>query len=235
MVYQYSQKERIIMAMLNSLSNLPILPTLFLLRYYEKIFPYYVGFFSIIVSFMYHLCESLDIKLYLDQLTWHELDNISAIFSFTQMSIPLTKFRYDSDYIRKKNYTSFFITMLFQRRNPWDITNTLMPIFIDYFIAILQIIKYGMPEYNKKTLFQASIFICITSFFFFKGLDDLNDYLRIWHCLWHFGIGISSLYLIQIQEKRFIGYFEIIYIHFGIIKNEGDYDIIELSVNNNEI
>ncbi len=232
MVYQYSKNERIIMAIINSLSNIPILPTIFLLKYYEKIFPYYVGFFSVLVSMMYHICESLEIKLYLDNMTWHELDNIGAIFSFTQMSIPLTKLRHDDDYIRKKNYVSFFITMLYQQRNPWDITNTLMPIFIDFFIAVLQIIKFGMPEYNKKIFLYAFVYIMISTFFFFKGLDDLNDYLRIWHCLWHVGIGVSSLYLIQVQEKRFIGYFEIIFFHFGFIKNLGEYDIIELSVNN---
>ena len=67
MVYQYTKFERIIMGIINSLSNLPIGPTIFLIKYQKKIFSYYLGYFSMIVSIMYHLCESLDIIIFLEQ------------------------------------------------------------------------------------------------------------------------------------------------------------------------
>lgn len=233
MVYQYTQKEKIIMGLINSISNISFAPTVFLIKYYEKVLPYYIGYFSMMVSILYHIGESLDIKIFLEQLKWHELDNIGAIYAFTQMSIPLTRFRHDKNYILKKNYLSFFMVLLFQQRGPWELINTFMPLIIDFSIAIFQVIKYGMPEYNKKTLIKACIFISISLIFFFKGLDDLNDYLRIWHCLWHLSVGLSSLYLIQIQEKRFISYKEIIYIHFGLMKIEKEeYTVVDLTVTN---
>ena len=215
MVYQYTKLERIIMGIINSISNLPIGPTIFLIKYQKKIFSYYLGYFSMIVSIMYHLCESLDIKIILTQKKWHELDNIGAMYAFSQMSVPLTKFAYDLNYITKKNYLFFFLILLFQQRGPWELINTILPLVIDFSIAIIQIIKYGLPKYNKKIMLNAAIFMGISLFFFYKGLDVLNDYLRIWHSLWHFSIGLTSFYLLQIQEKKFISFTEIIYMYFG--------------------
>ena len=63
----------------------------------------------------------------------------------------------------------------------------------------------------------------ISLFFFYKGLDDLNDYLRIWHALWHFFVGITSFYFMQIQEEKFISFKEIFLIYFGLYKNKVDY------------
>jgi hypothetical protein len=36
-------------------------------------------------------------------------------------------------------------------------------------------------------------------YFFIKGLDDENDYLRINHGMWHLFIGIAFFYLYQIK------------------------------------
>ena len=44
---------------------------------------------------------------------------------------------------------------------------------------------------------------------FVKGLDDGNDYLRIYHSLWHVSIGVSSFYLYQLQENKVIHYYNI--------------------------
>ena len=234
MVYQYSQFERIIMAIINSLSNLPIGPTIFLIRYYKNMYSYYLGYFSMIVSIMYHLCESLDVKIFLEQLKWHELDNIGAIFSFSQMSVSLTKFGYDLNYVIKKSHISFFIILLFQQRGPWILKNTILPLVLDFSLAIYQVIRYGKPAYNKDTVYKASILMFISLIFFYKGLDDLNDYLRIWHSLWHISIGITSFYLLQIQEKKFITFKEIIYFQFGIKEDPKDKDV-EINLNANKL
>ena len=72
----------------------------------------------------------------------------------------------------------------------------------------------------------------ISLIFFYKGLDDLNDYLRIWHSLWHVFIGLTSFHLLQIQDKTFISFKEIIYYGFGYIDEIRENDIIfDLTVN----
>ena len=41
----------------------------------------------------------------------------------------------------------------------------------------------------------------IAVFCFVKGLDDLNDYLRIWHGCWHMFGSISLFFTLQTVEK----------------------------------
>ena len=232
MVYQYTQFERIIMAIINSLSNLPIGPTIFLIKYYRNEFSYYMGYFSMVVSIMYHLGESLDVKIFLEQLKWHELDNIGAMYAFSQLSLPLTKLCRNKKYLIIKSYITFFVILLFQQRGPWVLTNTILPLVLDFSLSIIQMIKYGIPDFNKNTLKKALVFMLISLFFFYKGLDDLNDYLRIWHSLWHISIGITSFYLLQIQEPNFMSLKKIIYFYFDIKEDIINKDVeIKLSAN----
>ena len=223
MVFQYTISERIIMGTINSLSNLAILPTILLIFHQKDIFSYYIGYFSMIVSIMYHFCESLDVVIILEQLKWHELDNIGAIYSFSQMTLPLTKKNKDLNYKNTKNYIFFFFLLFIQQRGPWELINTILPLILDFSYAFFLMIKYGKPNYNKSTLHQACFFMLISLFFFYKGLDDLNDYLRIWHAIWHFFVGITSFYFMQIQEEKFISFKEIFLIYFGLDKNKVDY------------
>ncbi len=220
MVFQYTITERIIMGIINSLSNFAILPTVFLIYHQKNIFSYYIGYFSILVSVMYHICESLDIVVILEQLKWHELDNIGAIYSFSQMTLPLTKLNNNLDFKRKKNYIFFFFLLFIQQRGPWVLFNTIFPIVLDFSFSFVLLFLYGKPKYNKSTIKKAGIFMIISLFFFYKGLDDLNDYLRIWHAFWHFFIGITSFYFLQIQEEKYISFKEIFLIHFGYYKNK---------------
>jgi len=230
MVFQYNIWERIIMAILNSLSNLAILPTVFLIYHQKNIFSYYIGYFSMVVSAMYHFCESLDVVIILEQLKWHELDNIGAIYSFSQMTLPLSKLNNDLNFKNKKNYIFFFFLLFIQQRGPWVLFNTIFPIVIDFLFSFLLIFLYGKPIYNKSTLQKACLFMLISLFFFYKGLDDLNDYLRIWHALWHFFIGITSFYFMQIQEEKYISFIEIFLIYFGYNINKIDNNTKEKEV-----
>ena len=209
MVYEYTFLERVIMAFINSISNVFSVPSMFILKKDGKLYEYYFSIFSFITSFMYHFCESLDIEIFLPQLKWHELDNVFSMFCVNQLILSLTKFNYDLKYIRKANYLFVFLTLLFQQRGPWEIQNTLIPLFIYLLISFYQIYKYGLPIYNKKTIVKGGFISFIASLFFYRGLDDLNDYLRIWHCLWHVFIGIASFYLLQIQAKECLSFKEI--------------------------
>ena len=223
MVFQYTISERIIMATFNSLSNFAILPTILLIFHQKDIFSYYIGYFAMIVSIMYHFCESLDVIIILEQLKWHELDNIGAIYSFSQMTLPLTKKFKDINYKTKKNYIFFFFLLFIQQRGPWELINTILPLIIDFSFAFFLMIRYGKPSFNKSTLQKSCLFMLISLIFFYKGLDDLNDYLRIWHALWHFFVGLTSFYFLQIQEEKFISFKEIFFIYFGINENKIDY------------
>ena len=206
MVYEYSYIERVLMAITTSLSNISTIPGLFLMKYQGRIFSYYFSIFGIFVSFMYHLCESLDIIIFIPQLKWHELDNIAAIYCLNNLMLSFTKLGLNIHEIERMNYLSTLLIIIIQKRGPWDLTNTIMPIFICGLYTIYHILRYGMPKYYKYQLIRGSIFFGIGLIMFIRGLDDLNDYIRIYHTLWHLFIGVAFYYLWQIQYKDFVCY-----------------------------
>jgi len=48
---------------------------------------------------------------------------------------------------------------------------------------------------KKYYLQRGLILFFIGIFAFYKGLDEYNDYLRIWHGIWHLAIGTSFFHL----------------------------------------
>ena len=209
MVYEYSFDERILMAITTTLSNVSTIPGLILMKYQGRLFSYYFSIFGIIVSFMYHLCESLDIVIFIPQLKWHELDNIAAIYCLNNLMLSFTKIGINIEEIERKNYLSALLILIIQKRGPWDLTNTILPIVICGIYVIYHLMRYGVPHYYKEQLIKGGIFFMIGLIMFIRGLDDLNDYIRIFHTLWHLFIGISFFYLWQVQYKDFVGYSKI--------------------------
>ena len=209
MVYEYSYLERILMAITTSLSNISTIPGLFLMKYQGRLFSYYFSIFGLFVSFMYHLCESLDIIIFIPQLKWHELDNIAAIYCLNNLMLSFTKMGLNINEIEKTNYLSVLLIIIIQKRGPWDLTNTIMPIILCGIYVIYHIIRYGIPNYYKPQLVKGLIFFGIGLIMFIRGLDDLNDYIRIYHTLWHLFIGVAFYYLWQIQYKDYVSYSKI--------------------------
>ena len=201
MVYEYTRTEQILMAIITGLSNITSLPITLLCYRKHNIYVFALAIFSMITSFLYHVCESLDIALILKQMKWHELDNIGAICSLNSLILVLTHYHNDIPRQNILNYLSLFMTLIFQQRGPWDLINTFLPIIIYGVFAVYDCIKHGMPKYNYQTLWYGGFFLIGAIAMFIRGLDDLNDYLRMYHSLWHVLIGISTFYLWQIQEK----------------------------------
>ena len=209
MAFDYTKNERIIMSIITGMSNITSIPVTILVFRKNNIFTFCFALFSSITSVFYHVCESLDIIIFLPQLKWHELDNIGAICSLNSLILVLTSYFPDLDKQDKLNYFSIFIALIFQQKGPWDILNTLYPIFLFLFIALYDILKRGLPKFNRDALYFGGSVLMIAIAMFVKGLDDGNDYLRIYHSLWHVSIGVSSFYLYQLQENKVIHYYNI--------------------------
>jgi predicted membrane channel-forming protein YqfA (hemolysin III family) len=92
------------------------------------------------------------------------------------------------------------MTFVFQKRGPWDLTNTIMPIVIFILIAIANCVRNGLPKFNFDAMSYGGFYLVGAIAMFIKGLDDLNDYLRMYHSLWHVLIGLSTYYLWQLQD-----------------------------------
>ena len=100
MVFEYTQKERVIMAIITGMSNISSIPVTLLTYRQKNHFVFMMAVFSMLTSVFYHICESLDIIIVLKQLKWHELDNIGAICSLNSLILVLTQYHRD---IEKQN------------------------------------------------------------------------------------------------------------------------------------
>lgn len=189
------------MAITTGASNIATLPGLFLMKKQGRYFAYYLSIFAFFNSLLYHICESLDIIVFIPQKKWHELDNIGAICCLNALIISLTKNSENMLEQNKMNYVSLFIALIFQKRDPWDLMNTIVPIVIITIITLYQFYRFGFPKYYLASSSQGLVLLVLALAMFIKGLDDLNDYLRMYHSLWHVLIGLSTYYLWQIQKE----------------------------------
>lgn len=207
MGYQYSSYESILMAFITGLSNFTLIPGLTMLKKRKRIFEFYIGALTFLSSFMYHFTESLNIKIILKPGRWHKIDNISSITGFNTFFINnFNNFSLENKL--EANFISLIMTFLFQFDHFWKIENTIYPIVICVVLMFLNNIYYGNPKFQQKPLAIGFAYLAVALVFFVLGLDDDNDYLRIYHSLWHYFIGISTFYLWQIQEKEFFYFTE---------------------------
>ena len=204
MVFEYTQKERVIMAIITGMSNISSIPVTLLTYKQKNHFVFMMAVFSMLTSVFYHICESLDIVIVLKQLKWHELDNIGAICSLNSLILVLTQYHRDIEKQNYLNYFSIFIALTIQQRGPWELINTLLPIFLFLGIAVFDWVKNGIPKFNYEVMGYGGFFLMGAIAMFAKGLDDGNDYLRIYHSLWHVLIGVSTFYLWQLQDMKII-------------------------------
>ena len=196
--YNYSLIEKIFMFIFSSLSNFSTIFTLVLIFRRKLSYPFFTGSFTLLTSFMYHTLDSFQIpSFFLNELQWHKLDNIGAIISIISLNVYLMDNR-SRDLDNFLNYTGFFITLILQSRDPWDLTNTFIPILIFLLLFIWARNFRRIEARSNKRMIRLGIFIMFLGFCSFcKGLDEFKDYLRFYHGLWHFFVGISTFYLWQ--------------------------------------
>ena len=214
----YNSFERFIMVLLTIITHIFMLPGLFLMKYQKRSFVYYLYIFKLICSFFYHICENLNIIIYVSYIKWNELDIIATISYLNSLLISLTKFHFDKIEQKMMNYFSFFLLLVFQKRGPFIFMNSFIPICIIIVIIIYKLIKYGIPKYNKDNLVKGLFLFVIGIILFFLSLNSQKDYMRIYHYLSHILNGFSFFYLWQIQSKNTMSLKDI-YMYY-IRKNE---------------
>ena len=199
MAYSYSPNEILIGKFLTVLSHVPmiILPLLMVKKKHH--FECVAGFFTISFSFFYHLAEIDDSEIITISTNWHRLDNIAALMSLNMMllnSINASKqFRLNFVYI------SCVFTWFFQIADPFNGFNTLVTMCATFVFIFAFNLYSGWRVTNRKMLVFAIAKLSSGAFFFYKGLDDNNDYLRYNHHIWHLFISIGSFDLWQIHDE----------------------------------
>ena len=207
--FNYSDKERIIMAIINTGSNLGAIPIIMLLIKRRDDFEIFLAFLTLIASLMYHFCDGLDINLYMTELEWHLLDNIGSICSVCCLMIAVSNM---SEKLKHKlRFLVLLVVILMQFSDPWNIVNTIIPPVI--FLLIFIYTRYNdfsmkIKTENKrkiKNLYIKGIIVLPIAFFCFVfGLDEDKDYMRIHHSLWHILVSYSTYYIRLAGEKEMI-------------------------------
>jgi len=199
-IYGYNSNEQLLMLLITALTNFGGIPVTVYLYRMERFFEAFISCFTVLTSFMYHASDSLDTsKLFLTELQWHQLDNIGSITCFMIVFVHLMD---NKDWkLDLQLYLGCFTIAIFtQVKDPWNLFYTLVPIFMGVLVFLLTLIfRKRKPEINTLALGKSIFFVMIAAFCFGRGLNEFQDYLRIFHGFWHLNIYIANFYFWQIR------------------------------------
>jgi hypothetical protein len=144
----------------------------------------------------------LDIVFCLDE-EWCTLENIGTMTIIWMILIDLMDNR-DPDIDLQLSLTSLGIAMLLQERYPLVLEFTYIPMICYFVLAIVVVIKRGrLPRYNNPNMLLRGLILFIGALlFWYKGLDNHRDYLRISNCLWKISASLAGFYLMQVYNTK---------------------------------
>lgn len=212
--FNYSLFEKLIMGILNSTSNFGIIPCIILVIKYKKDVDVFLGLLTFFSSFMYHLCDGLDVDIYMKEGEWHQIDNIGSICSITSFLLALSN--YSQKVQIRLNLLFLLLIIIVQFADPWNLINTIFPIILAFLTTLYsfsfkrnggEVVQNKVESelnkvYNSKGKFVFSLaFVC-----FLIGINEHYDYLRIFHSLWHILIGYSTYYIRLTKDQNKEGF-----------------------------
>lgn len=187
------------MTIFTGITNFAVLPCLMMMFRRKMLYQFYIGVFTLITSFMYHTLESIEVPYFiLSEYEWHKLDNVGSITCFIMLIIYLGDSR-SPELDTHLNYSGLIIVLISQEKDTWNVLFTVWPILLWLFIVVsCCVFRDRKPNLRNKKMFRRGILVMFIAFFFFyKGLDEFKDYLRMSHGMWHMCVAISSFYIWQ--------------------------------------
>ncbi|MES1910774.1 MAG: hypothetical protein MHM6MM_003306 [Cercozoa sp. M6MM] len=149
-----------------------------------------------VTSFMYHLADSLNQDVFLNEGDWHRLDNVGAITGFCTLLMYLGGMPRAPHLML--SYLFLGLNMILQECCAWDERYTIAPLLTAACVGVIYAVmhprsdRFRWTPLKKGLLWLAAAVVC-----FVKGLDEHQDFLRIWHGLWHLTVGASGYYMWQ--------------------------------------
>lgn len=195
----YSNNEKLIMAFITGSSNFVVIPGIVMTFKLRNDFDIFISLLTFLASFMYHVCDGLDMKIYMKEGKWHVLDNIGSICAINSMIVDIMNISRRTK--NKLMFLNLFVVLLLQFADPWNIINTITPIVVYSLLAIyINFFKHPRAKSllntdRPKIITHGLYLVPFSIIFFILGLDEHTDYLRIYHSIWHILIGYSTFYL----------------------------------------
>lgn len=194
-----SATEMAAQVFITALTNFAMVPTLILLLRHRRMFECVLGFFTMWMSFLYHYCDTVGQGFWLSTGAWHRLDNIGSIACFCAFFIyAMANTSRDLDLILK--LTFLCITLILQEKAPWDERFTVYPILVAAALPVFKwvVIKRRWPPYHTAATKRGLVMLGMAIVCFVKGLDERQDYLRLWHGSWHMMLSFAFFHLWQL-------------------------------------
>jgi len=179
--------------------------------YYESL----ISSSCLLTSILYHSGETLNARLFeMNPGQWHRLDTLFSILMFQSMFfyVVCLKNWHRRDQLQ---WMSLVVALVCQEANPWNVLFTIFPICFPIVIVGIysvyfqftattqkEVLFVAEEPYNKKALIAACSLGLLSFCFFYLGLDEDRDWLRINHSLWHLLIGLASFFLVKSKAKR---------------------------------
>ncbi|KAL4158337.1 hypothetical protein PRNP1_004115 [Phytophthora ramorum] len=197
-----SSFETTMMLGVTGITNLCMFPAIYSLYRREFVFETFIGMFTMITSFMYHVCDSIDSPLWLTEGQWHRLDNIGSIMSFVMWGIHLMDLRRP---VLQRYLQYFFLSvvLMYQEKNPWDEWNSIAPVASCFSLLFLSFaVRRRVPKYDFQQFRRGLLLLLCGIGCFVRGLDDDTDPFRFFHGCWHGFVGAAAYFNYKVLPDR---------------------------------
>ncbi|CAK9065624.1 unnamed protein product [Durusdinium trenchii] len=178
--------EQMLQAIWTGGTNLAFVPV-FVLTYQEGMhYECIIGFFTMVTSSLYHVCESL-------QAVTALLLNIA---NFAQGPRP-------SAFRELRNSLATSVVVCFQVASPWNLMHTILPLVFGFVLLLVELAYWRrLPSFGKADLFKTLLCGSAAGLCFYKGLDETKDYLRLWHGGWHLCVSAMTYFSVKSQNPH---------------------------------
>lgn len=177
------------------LTNLAFLPAFIRCVRRGMAFEAVLGFATAVTSALYHVGDTTNRRFWgMNPGQWHRLDNVFAIESLN--SLVLSWMDLDMGALRDSlRWGSMALTICFQELGPWKLSCTLAPMAVMLLCYIVYLASHPRHwRYYNQNMKHGSLLMVLALFFFFWGLDERRDWLRLSHGAWHCFMGAATFY-----------------------------------------
>ncbi len=208
---KYTQNERIIKVLLSFLSNMAFVPIVKIMYIHRRYFHFTIGIYLVICTFFYHLSDDLEISILFNVDKWHRLDQIGSLTSLCLLLIYFMNVKEEKTMMMLQ-YSSILSVIFFQIQEPYQLVNIFGPLVLWFIVFLISLYYFGLAKINPTIpVFRTLLFLTIGCVSFLLGINDKEDYLRIYHSIWHVFISLQGVYSWQIKEPFIVGLRELIF------------------------
>ena len=158
---------------------------------------------TLITSVCYHYTEvCMCTVMGMNDGKWHRLDNIFIICTVQMYVIyVLTGSSSDRNERSPLELLAFSVALVCQEIAPWDVRFTVFPILVAVLLSLIYT-KGRVRSLPHASGLKVLLYTIPTVWCFHMGLDDEQDYLRLYHYGWHVGVSLLANSVIPEQQKK---------------------------------